>query len=234
VAKLQDILIKPPLAIRYLPGRSYTLVVSFAGVGNTRAKEPPEEFFKIASNNGENHVLFISDISRSWLNAKGMAGAIVKTIEDTAKRIEAKHVTAIGNSMGATMALHISRMLTFDTVVALVPQFSVDPEIVPEEKRWMYFRKRIEKHIFPRVEGLPENNTLFFIVHGGSEDEQVHSRLFPQGPNIAHFILPDHDHNLAKVLHKKGQLGTIIKLGIAAKRWRFRKIIEASGGVLRR
>ena len=198
MVELQDILLEPPLAIRYLPGSSRTLVVSFSGVGNSRAKEPTEEFFKIASSNGENHVLFVSDISRSWLNAKGMAGAIVKTIEDTAKRIDAKHVTAIGNSMGATMALHISKMLAFNTVVALVPQFSVDPEIVPEEKRWMFFRKRIEKHVFPRVENLPENKPLFFIVHGGSEDEQMHAGLFPKGINIAHFILPDHDHNLAK------------------------------------
>jgi len=234
MTELQDVLNAPPLRIRYLPGRSRVLVVSFSGVGNKRHQEPPLEFYKIASNGGENHVLFITDINRSWLNTPEMAEKIVTVIEQYSKRIDANSITAIGNSMGGTMALHLSKMTRFDHVIALVPQYSVDPELVPEEARWMFFRKQIKRYIFRSLDTLPDKDTLYFIVHGGSADEKVHFRQFPTGPMIAHFILPQMDHNLARTLHNKGMLKPLINHGIAGRRWRFRQSLEATGGLLRR
>ncbi len=234
MSELQDVLIAPPLRIRYLPGLSKVLVVSFSGVGSKRHQEPPLEFYKIAGNGGENHVLFITDINRSWLNTPEMAEKIVEVIAQYSKRINADNVTAIGNSMGGTMALHLSKMTRFDHVIALVPQYSVDPKLVPEETRWMFFRKQIKNYIFRSLDNLPDNKTLYFIAHGDSADEKVHFKHFPSGPMIAHFILPQMDHNLARTLHNKGILKSLINHGIAGRRWRFRQTIEAMGGMLRR
>ncbi len=233
-SQLQDVLIAPPLRIRYLPGSTKGLVVSFSGVGSKRHQEPPLEFYKIAGNGGKNHVLFITDINRSWLNTPKMAAKIVKVIEQYAKRINADSVTAIGNSMGGTMALHLSKKTRFDHVIALVPQYSVDPKLVPEETRWMFFRKQIKRYIFRSLDTLPDNGTLYFIVHGDTADEKVHFKHFPTGPMIAHFILPGMDHNLARTLHNKGMLKSLINHGIAGRRWRFRQTLETTGGILRR
>ena len=93
-----------PLRIRRIAGRSRTLVVSCSDLGRKPKEPPPPQFFGMATQGGENHVLFISDESRSWLNAPGMAERIVATIEETAREIGAGHIVGLGNSMGATMA----------------------------------------------------------------------------------------------------------------------------------
>ncbi|EBA04574.1 hypothetical protein RB2150_10831 [Rhodobacteraceae bacterium HTCC2150] len=102
---LMELAAEPPLALSYLPGQGETLVVSLAGVGSKRAEQPPCEFFKVASQEGAHHVLFVSDASRSWLNGPGLAAAIVTAIENAADMINATRVIALGNSMGGTMAL---------------------------------------------------------------------------------------------------------------------------------
>ncbi|MGO4914857.1 alpha/beta fold hydrolase [Pseudogemmobacter sp. W21_MBD1_M6] len=221
------------LMLRYMPGTSRHMVVSFSGVGNSRKEVQPAEFPGAASNNGENHVLFVTDIRRSWLNRDGLAELLVRYIEATARQIGAETVTALGNSMGGTMALHLSRLTQFDRVIAFVPQFSVDPRIVPQETRWMYHRKRIEVMRFNRVENLRQAGTSYVILHGGSEDELIHATQFPEGPNIHHYIFPDHGHNLARDLKKRSALSDVIGLAIADRPWRLRRRITALGGLLR-
>ncbi len=105
--------------------------------------------------------------------------------------ISATRVVAIGNSMGASMALWMSQHVHFETVTALVPQVSVHPEIVPEEIRWMRFCKRIETYRFKQIDRLDAPDTRYFVFHGGSEDELVHAHRFPQIANGRHYIVPD-------------------------------------------
>lgn len=233
LAVLEDVLITPPLLIRYLPGTSRTLVVSFSGVGNWGDTEPAHEFFNAAWDKGNNHVLFISDTNRSWMNTPGMAEAIFDSIKDTVNRINADHVAAIGNSMGATMALIMSELYNFNSVIAFVPQYSVDSNLVPEERRWKFYRKQIKHYSYPSVGLLSESDTMFFIIHGGSDREWIHAQHFPEGPMIAHFIFPDEDHHIAKRIKASNRLRKIIRFGINGRRWRFRQEIEGLGGILR-
>lgn len=229
----EEVLNAPPLRIRYVPGRSRRLVVSLAGVGRVRGEEPPPEFFRIAGGDGENHVLFVSDRSRSWLNAPGMAEAIVTTVRAVAGRIEADQVVALGNSMGGTMALHLAHLTPFDVVVALVPQYSADPAVVPLETRWRYFRRQIAGFPFRALSRLPATGAVY-ILHGGTEDELVHALRFPRARNVAHFILPRHDHNLARSLHEAGHLAPLIGHAMAGRRRRVWQAVEALGGMRRR
>ena len=84
---LRVVAVEPPLALSYLPGQGKTLVISLSGVGTKRWEQPPIEFFKMASQERQNHVLFVSDASRSWMNAPGLARQIVAAIEKTDIRI---------------------------------------------------------------------------------------------------------------------------------------------------
>ncbi len=230
MAELHDVLTEDPLHIKYLPGTSTTLVVSFAGVGTQHSVSPPPEFFKIASAEGANHVLFISDISRSWLNGDGMVERIKRTIELIAEMANADRVLAIGNSMGATMAILMSDYVKFDTVTALVPQVSVHPDIVPEETRWMRFRKRIKTYRFEQITKLNARDTQYFVFHGGTDDELVHAARFPAFENGEHFILPDEDHNLAKSLRKSDQLSPLMYQAMMGHKKRVHRRVMGLGG----
>lgn len=227
--KLFDVLTKDPLHIKYLEGRSGTLVVSFAGVGTKPSLSPPPEFYKIASDGGLNHVLFVSDLSRSWMNAPHMRVRIQKTVELISEMIGAERVVAIGNSMGASMALWMADHVHFDTVTAFVPQVSVHPEIVPEEHRWMRFRKRIETYRFKQIERLNAPETQYFVFHGDTEDERVHAQRFPAISNGRHYILPKHDHNLARALRGSGDLPSLMFHAMAGHQRRVHLRMTALG-----
>lgn len=220
-----------PLRIRYLKGQGSDLIVSFSGVGKQRSVEPPPEFPAIASADHQNHVLFVSDMSRSWLNGDGMADQILRCIQATADHVDAARVSALGNSMGGTMALHLSRYFDFEKVIAFTPQYSVRSDDVPEEDRWHYFRKRIHTFHFPKVEELRPEQTKYFIFHGDEDLELAHALRFPRRPGISHFILPGADHRLASDLHSSGVLAPLVDNILAGKTRRFRRQIADLGGV---
>ena len=218
-----------PLRVLYAPGRNDTLVVSCSGVGSKRKVAPPPEFPTMASRNGENHVLFVIDESRSWLNAPGMAERLVTTIEDVRNQIGATRLVGLGNSMGATMVLLLSRMIDFDTVLAFTPQYSVDPCIVPEETRWRPLRREIKNFRFPSVEGLRPERTTYFILHGDAPDELIHALRFPEQHGVTYLILPRHGHRLAAQLKKVNALSAIVNLAITGRHYRLRKKLTRLG-----
>lgn len=222
---------KGPLRIRYLEGEGSDLVVSFSGVGTQRSEEPPPEFPGIASADRQNHVLFVSDVSRSWLNGDGMADQIVLCIRATADHINADRVIALGNSMGGTMALHVSRLFDFDRVIAFTPQYSVLANEVPEEDRWVYFRKQIQSYPFPRVEDLRTDTTKYYIFHGDERRELAHALRFPKAPGISHYIMPNTDHKVAATLRDRGVLRPLVQHVINGQSMRLRRQIADIGAI---
>jgi len=226
-------LIAPPLRIHFSPGAARTLVVCFAGVGTVRHAPPAIELVGSATANGRNPALFVTDESRSWLNAPGMAERIVAEIRETATRLAATRIVGLGNSMGASMALHLSGMIEFDTVLALTPQYSANPAVMPEERRWSYFRKRIAQFRFDRIERLSPERTRYVIVHGDGPGELAHALRFPRVPGVAHFIVPGMDHRLSATLKARGVLRPLVRAAIEGRGPRIRRLIEAEGGMLR-
>lgn len=223
----------PPLQISFVPGTGDTLVVSFAGVGHSRETQPKIELFKVAYQKGRNHVLFVSDASRSWLNGEGLAEAIVETIENVVRQTGAARVVAIGNSMGGTMALFLPFLTNVDAVLSIVPQFSVKPDRVPDEDRWLRYRNRIKHWTFEALDVLPTDRSTVTILHGGTPDELIHLNRFPRDPKARHFVFPAMDHKLAFRLHKRGKLERIVTLAIEGKPWKCRRAIEGAGGKAR-
>ena len=230
---LQDALMHPPLRITYLPGTSSTLVISFAGAGRTDFKKPVNEFYKLAHRDGENHVLFIIDDSRSWMNGPQVAQNICKCIQDVQDKAGITRLIALGNSMGGTMAIILAQLMQIDSVIALTPQVSVDPQVVPDETRWVKFRNNIETFHFPKIIELPSDRSEITIIHGDTPNELMHALKFPKDENAAHFIVPGGNHALAQSLHKSGDLKPIILYVIAGKKRRVRQWIKKVGGVSR-
>lgn len=221
-----------PLLIQYLQGANDVLVVSIAGVGTKRTEQPPPEFYKL-SRLDENHVLFVSDKSRSWMNGAGLADRIVTAIEAVVRDHGIKRVITLGNSMGGTMALLLPRLTKVDAAIAIVPQYSAHPDHVPEETRWRFFRKQITAWPFPAVDRLPDAPCETTILHGGDTLECHHLDRFPTANLTHHFVFPDHDHHLARELHRQGKLQRIIRQSILGHRYKARRVIENAGGMFR-
>ncbi len=219
-----------PLRIRYLPGRFETLVVSFSGVGSERAAPPVEEFFSIASDHGNNHVLFVIDESRCWLNNGDMIEKILVAIRQTVAKTGAQRVVALGNSMGGTMALIVARYFTFDAAIAIVPQYSVDPEVVPEEHRWRFFRRQIQGFRFPVVDTFRADRTRYYLLHSCIPKEQRQALRFPEVPGVGQYMIPGAGHRLATYLKRKGVLEPLIRYAIAGKPRKFRRAVQRIGG----
>lgn len=232
--KLDVVLDNPPLRIRYLPGTGDELVLAFSGVGRNTdpTEEPGIEFYRIASGAGTRHVLFITDQSRSWLNHSDIAEQIADFTLATQERTGARRITALGNSMGGTMALLMARFLAFEAVLAFVPQYSVDPSIMPDEPSWKKMRNRIQKFRFAAVDDLPPKGQ-YFVLHGTLETELLHAMRFPVAANLHHFIFAGADHNLSIGLKNNGHAQALVECALAGKVDDFAAAALAAGGVYR-
>lgn len=211
-------------------GSSDRLVVCLSGVGKQRGVMPPYELVNSATDGGRHSAIFVSDKTRSWLNAPKLAELIVFEIEKAQKLFQPSKTSAVGNSMGGFMALELSRYVDFSTTLAIVPQFSVKPSEVPDEKRWSFFRNAIDSYRFPRIEGLAAEGCNHFVIHGGDADEFRHWRRFPVQKNVKHMIVPKEDHRLAAKLKAKGKLNAVVSSAIENRFKVFRQLIESVGG----
>lgn len=234
-AAIQDLRIEPPLFIRYLPGVTRRLVVAFSGVGNRIRQVPEPEFHDSASDGGQNHVLFIADASRSWMNAPGMAERIVDTVRDLAARIGAESILSLGNSMGGFMALRLGAIMRPDFILSFVPQFSADPAVVPDEDRWMRFRSQItDWSAHPQAPDLRDRGIKVMILHGNRPDEARHWRRFPPpGGSVFHFIYPRAGHGVAQILKARGLLQPLVRAAAVGHLAKAREIARSAGGAPR-
>lgn len=220
----------PRFKFAFVRGGSDVLVLACSGVGTQRSEMPPFEFVKAASGGGEHSVLFVSDITRSWLNAPDLQERIVEQMEALREEMSPRRVVAMGNSMGGFMALNISRVIPLDVTIAFTPQYSVDPAVVPEEKRWKAFRGKITDFKVSRVEDLPADRGQHYVFHGGEWAEYIHWSRFPVQENLRHYIFPSEDHNIARSLKKQRLLEPIINACIEGRPRRLRELIRKAGG----
>ena len=220
----------PRFKFAFFRGGSDVLVLACSGVGTQRSEMPPFEFVKAASGEAGHSVLFVSDITRSWLNAPGLQDQIVEQMAALRDQLSPRVVVAMGNSMGGFMALNISRVMPVDVTITFTPQYSVDPDVVPEETRWKYFRDKITDFTVPRVEDLPADLGRHYVFHGGEWAEYIHWSRFPVQENLRHYIFPSEDHNIARSLKKQRLLEPIIDACIEGRPRRLRELIRKAGG----
>lgn len=218
------------LRIGAIVGNTGRLVVALSGVGTRRHEMPPPELIGTAVGPEGNHVLLVSDKSRSWLNGPGIAERIVASIEAYKTNFPIEEVVLIGNSMGGFSALVLPGLTDVDVAVALAPQYSVDPARLPDETRWGFFTRQIERFAYPAIDHYPEGETAYYIFHGDDELERMHSTRFPSDPRAHHFIFDGHDNNFAVDLRKQDVLGGLIQASMNNRPRRVRMIVEAQGG----
>jgi hypothetical protein len=223
-------LVDPPLYLDYLEGTSDLLVIAFSGVGYRDRPVPMPEATILTSWDGINHVLFVRDASRSWMNAPGMAARLTAAVASLVEKIKPTRIVAFGNSMGGTAALIFATLFRLDAVLAIVPQYSVKPDIVPKERRWRHFSREILEWTFPTVPDLAGTQNVL-ILHGGDGAEMIHARKFAVPPNVDHYVLPQYGHMLAKILKNKQILRPLMEQVLTGNMAQARAVVEAAGGL---
>ena len=222
-------LVDPPLHLDYLPGRSGLLVLAFSGVGDRNELVPTPEATRLTGWDGENHVLFIGDASRSWMNAPGLAEKLCVAVDALIERIKPERIVAFGNSMGGSAALIFASLRKLDAVLAIVPQYSVKRDLVPEEKRWMHFREHITEWPHPAVPPLSSGRGDIMVLHGGEDREIIHARRFSFGPTVDHYVVPQYGHALALCLKNTRALRPLMTQVLTGNMPEARKVVEAAG-----
>tara|TARA_B110000003_G_scaffold264013_1_gene288373 strand:+ start:240 stop:878 length:639 start_codon:yes stop_codon:yes gene_type:complete len=171
-------------------------VISFSSIGRGRKYIQQNEFFNLTK---KYNVIFVKDISRSWLN-----NVDTNYIKSSLKK---NNNYAIGHSMGAFNAIIYSTLHPIKKVIAFSPQFSIHPKI-SKDNTFLNFAANITEWKYKRLKFT--NKTNYLLVFGDSEKEKYHMSMIPKRKNIKLLILKNCDHNTAPYLKKTKKLEKII------------------------
>lgn len=221
-------------ALSYIKGSGPRLVISLAGVGTQPDVMPPYEFIGTASEGGQNHVLLVSERARTWFNDTRLEAAILQEINAIKARHDIQEVVTIGNSMGAFMGIVLAQLIKVDRVIAFSPQYSMHPELVPDETRWRKWRNRIAEFRHPHAGDMNSAETSFFLFHGDAEEEIRQWRHFPVDRRLHHFIFRGQNHNLVQSLRKGAILKPVVALAMKGQPRKLRLLLEDHFNVIRR
>ena len=211
-------------------GTSGRLILCFTGIGAKTDPVPGIEFASIASNGGKDNVLFIIDPYRTWLNADGLIDRILEVVEDFAEEIGVQEYLTLGHSMGGYAAIIMSAYLPVKNAVALSPQFSVHPDIVGDDPRWMYHRNDIRTHRITSVADHMVENTNYHVFHGAMDVEHPQRDRFPVASNLAHWIVPDVAHAVPQRLRGMGLLNDVVRASFGNRIKKVRLLLSPLGG----
>lgn len=214
------------LRIWFRPGAGPRLTLSFSGIGKEDTPQPPE-FVATASQNGLQPTLFIADPQRSWLNRPGLIEEIVEAVTSLRASLpQVTHLAGIGHSMGGYSAIVMSRYLGLSTVLALSPQESVHPEIVPDDARWMDYRSRIAQHRIRRASDHFRPETQYAVIFGRHPRDAPQRDRMPIPGNVLFAVLPQTHHNTAQRLKAAGLLPAVVDAALDGRRRRLRRSLK--------
>lgn len=176
----------------------------FTGVGGGVGGVQMEEFVGSTRLPGY-FAVYITDKKRSWYNWD-----VAPVLDILRPYVEGKSVVTIGNSMGGFGAIWMAGALgNVHTCMAFAAQYSVHPEIMPEEQRWLNYREAITDWRMPSLMNSFEPTTRFWTFNGGRDAE--HWSKFPLGENRSHFLTRDAGHDVARTLKEAGVLSDVIE-----------------------
>ncbi|MGJ8624626.1 MAG: tetratricopeptide repeat protein [Yoonia sp.] len=149
------------------------------------------------------HVVFISKTNH-WWQTDEMDAALEAARAWLARHRDGRVVSTYGASMGAYGALMYADDLGANHALALAPQFSIDPEKVPWERRWL---KAAARTTFIR-DDMHENTRGWakkFVVFDPYSDDGKHAKLFTNH-QVHKIRVPFGSHAIGNFLKSTGEL----------------------------
>jgi hypothetical protein len=201
-----------------MSGETDRLVVCFSGVGVDLNIPQKPEFQRLCRLKPRPHLLFVADPARSWLNRDGLIEEVAHLIECEALRIGATDICALGYSMGAFSALAMPAYTRIDKCVAFSPQYSVDPAVVPNERRWIELRSQIGSFRISNVDELIQPSCHYFVFLGRHSLEAQQRNLVCARLNLDYYIMPQTAHNSVQRMKAAGVLDEVLKACLESDR----------------
>jgi len=203
------------ISAHYLAGRSTTLVLTFGGVGRDPLLPPEVEFIGSASNHGENHVLAINDLRRTWYSQPQVIADIERAVDLTMQKVKPRRVVTVGNSMGGYGAILFAAKFGFNATLAIAPQFSMNDFVVPE-RRWSEYRENFGAMLAESIgAALMNSSATTLMLHGVMGRDIRHIELFTMRPRLHHGLVGGESHGVGIVMKARGVLAPVIERLIA-------------------
>lgn len=194
------------MTVFYKPGSGSDLILSYTGVGHSTGGidlQTPE----FSKSGFQNPILYVIDKHRSWGNSLNWT-ELETIVKD--KRSDGRLIL-LGNSMGGFLAILAAKRLNADVSIAFAPQWSVCPQKVPFETRWMKYRKNIKQYSFSTLESSFSCDCHFYIFCGSDERDVRHLEMFPShSKNLKRYQLDGGGHSVSALLKQYGILYQVI------------------------
>lgn len=191
-------------------GETKRLIVCFSGVGRDSMHAPVPEYMRLAGWSPRDHILFIADSQRSWLNKPGLIEDIVALIEAEVVRIGATKVFTLGHSMGGFSAVVIPAFTRVDVAVAMSPQYSLDLRVAPTERRWAKFRAKIAEFRISNAADYLRPDTQYYVFMGSHRVEAPQRELIQPTNNLQLFVMRGVKHDTSQRLKEAGLLDVVL------------------------
>lgn len=203
------------LAVAWSPGKSNRMVLVFSS-GYGKPWHPDSlEFRGCASDNGNNHVLFINDRRNSWYSDPKLRDRIVQVVSRTAAANGIQSMWSIGNSIGGYGAILFCDRLPISHAIAFAPQILMTDAVI-NGPIWARNRPGIQDTVVRDLTTiLGQADATFWLLYGDQdEDDRIHlghlrSRL-PERHNLHIAIAKGQKHEIALWLKKQGRLVRLV------------------------
>lgn len=184
------------IRVIYMPGSSEELVFSFGDL-ITRAKGLSINAEK-SLQKFDFHVIGIMPKLKSWFPERSMH-AMLRAIQDWIAPFKMR--LAYGGSMGGYAAIKYAKLLGFNRVIALVPQYSIDPDVLLDLRYNMFYQTELNAgmHIQPNDVA---DNCEYIVVYDPyyAEDRAHYERILACIPALKTLHVPYTGHDAVAVL----------------------------------
>lgn len=186
--------------IEFIDNGSSKTIVSFTGIKHGFGVNDFKKEFMGFLKQSDLNVMFVADRETSWYNTID--------IEKIKSKLNNQEVVTLGNSMGGYNAMQFANDINVAKAIAFAPQYSIHPDIVPDENRWRKYAKKIKQWRYKHL--MFNNTTEYYIFAGYATEEMYHINMIPQQKNIHKFIAKG-GHSVSRKLKENGVLYPLIK-----------------------
>ena len=195
------------IRVIFLKGSSDTLVVSFGDL-ISRAKgmsiNAEKSLIKYQYN-----VIGIMPKQKSWFPQSSML-EMQRQIQPTLQQFE--QIVGYGGSMGGYAAIKYSNLLNMHKIVAFVPQYSIDPDVVHDRRYAEFFDASIHQNMQIQADEV-DSSREYIIVYDPyyAEDKEHFLKIQPLLPKMHVIHLPFTGHEALSVLASSQLLNDFVE-----------------------
>ena len=140
-----------------------------------------------------------------WYQFPELAEAMRHVREETGRFAR---VLAYGTSMGGYASVRFADAVGAKTALALSPQYSIDPDIVPFEKRWLADSNRID--FLAELDGPIDTHADILIAYDPTGPDRPHAALIARDVSVQELKIRYAGHSVPALLSEAGLLKPLV------------------------